>query len=309
MIGASEWERPSQLITPEGTLLFNQTDQSTDATRGQRFQLNPAKCNAILPVRATADDVPQGDGAIPHRRWRSGYGLHLAIEPMQNFDDETGNGEPACGAQLVQMLDLLGLHLNAMIRTGLVSGFPNARYRWTPSGGNDDGSDDRMFDRCQLGAGGIVVNQDGALGGTQVEVDITTAYPYYVEAAETQTMIAETSTETITNSGNTNYYPVVELFGDGTYAEVINHSIVDLDGNALRLVYFAALPGASPLPGGSDMVEVNFFTGSAFLNGNQANRLAGLDWRYTEMFPLVPGDNIIEAIGAMALFKSNGAFA
>jgi hypothetical protein len=304
VIGAGEWENAWSLITPEGTLDFNTTDGSTDITRGQRFQLNPAKCNAILPVRATEDDVPQGDGAIPHRRWRSGYGIHLAIEPLQNYDDETGDGEPACDEALVDMLDLLGLHLNAMIRTGLVSGFPNARLIYPPTG-----KDDRMFDRCQLAAGGIVVNQDGALGGTQVEVDLSSPYPYYLEAAETQTMIAETSTETITNVGQTEGFPVVELFGDGTYAEVINHSIVDLDGNPLKLVYFSALPGASPLPGGSEWIEFNFFTGSAFLNGNQANRLAGVDWRYTELFPLVPGDNVIEAIGAMALVRSNGYFA
>ncbi len=192
MIG--EWTVPFWLEDPEGTLLFNYTDPTTK----QRYQLVPAKCNANLPVRVTADDVPQGDGAIPHRRWRSGFTVHLAVELLI---DPEGNGyemgpletqQAACDADLVTMLDTLGLHINSMIRTGLVSGYPNARLFFTPSGiVGTTPLGDRMFDRLQLQTGGAVSLTDGDIGPA-VEFDLDTALPYYIEAAETDTEIAGT---------------------------------------------------------------------------------------------------------------------
>jgi hypothetical protein len=292
----SEWDVAASLVTPQGTLNLNQTDVVT----GRRFQLSPTRCSSVLPVRVTEDDVPQGDGAIPHRRWRSGYGAHLAIELLI---DNAGAMEAACDADLVEMEDLLGLHVNSMIRTGLVSGFPNARYIWTPSGQ----SDDRMLDRCQL-------DGDPTLGegdiGALYEFDLDTPYPYYIERTETQTMIADTSSEVITNAGNTEYFAVAQIFGaPSSYVELINNSVEDIDGNPLKIVYFASLPGAVAIPASGQYVEFTFFTGTAFLNGSGANRLAGVDFRYSEFFPLVPGDNIIEVVGGSALIKSNGAWA
>lgn len=290
----TEWDKAASLVTPEGTLALNYTDPVT----GRRFQLNPGRCSSVLPVRVTEDDVPQGDGGIPHRRWRSGYGAHLAIELLV---DNGGTLEGACDADLVEMEDLLGLHVNSMIRTGLVSGFPNARYIWTPSGQ----SDDRMLDRCQL-------DGDPTLGegdiGPIYEFDLDTPYPYYIEKTETQTTIAETSTEVITNNGNTDYFCVARVYGDpSSYVELTNYSVEDLDGNPLKIVYFASLPGALAIPAGQ-YVEFVFFTGTAILESDVANRLAGVDFRYSEFFPLIPGDNIVGVVGGSAVIKSNGAW-
>lgn len=308
MIG--EWAIPWWLETPEGTLCLNYTYPDTK----RRFQLVPAKCNANLPVRVTADDVPQGDGAIPHRRWRSGFTVHLAVELLIDPDgDENeigpeGTQEAACDADLVAMLDLLGLHINAMIRTGLVSGFPNARLFFTPSGiVGTTPLGDRMFDRLQLQTGGAVSLTDGDIGPA-VEFDLDTALPYYIEAEETDTEIAGTGSEVVTNAGNTNYYPVVQIHGPTSFAELVNFSIVDLDGNPLVLIYDAGLPGALPIASGH-YVEVNFFTGGAFLDGSGANRKAAIDLRFSEFFPLVPGDNDLSIFGASATILSNGAFA
>ncbi len=306
MIG--EWTNAWWLEDPEGTLLFNYTDPTTK----QRYQLVPAKCNANLPVRVTADDVPQGDGAIPHRRWRSGFTVHLAVEMLIDPD---GNGytmgpletqEAACDADLVTMLDLLGLHINAMIRTGLVSGFPNARLFFTPSG--FDGTtplDDRMFDRCQLQTGGAVSEGDI---GTLVEFDLDTPYPYYIEAAETQTVLSNTGLQVVTNEGNTDFYPVVRVDGPFSDFTLFNESIVDLDGNPLEILYSASLPGASSVSGG-DFLEINFFTGQVFLNGSGGNRKSGIDMRYSDFFPLIPGDNFLTILEATATVLSNGAWA
>jgi hypothetical protein len=161
----------------------------TEDTR--RFQLTPSRCSSTLPVRVTEDDVPQGDGKIPHRRWRSGYGITLAIEPLQSYDEESGEGEPACDEILQEMIDLLGLYVNATIRTGLVSGLPNARVIWRPAGATD-ASRDRMLDRCQLVT--VAASQEGSLGGLQVVVQFDTPFPYYIGATENDVTISGTST-------------------------------------------------------------------------------------------------------------------
>jgi hypothetical protein len=295
----ASWADPFDLTTPVGTLNLNQTYAGTN----RRFQLVPTKCNAALPVRTTQDDVPQGDGAIPHRRWRSGFGVHLAVEML--IDDGGGQMSAACDLDLIEMLDLLGAHVNAMIRTGLVSGFPNARLVWKLSSVYP-GVGDRMFDRIQLSTGGAVTLEGDI--GTLVEFDVDTPYPYYIEASETDTVLGETGVEIVTNAGNTDYFPVVQIFGPTPDFILKNHSVVDLDGNPLELDYIDSLPGAVAI-GGGDYVEFNFFTGEAFLNGSGANRKAGIDFRWTEFFPLVPGENILSLIGATGIVLSNGAFA
>ncbi len=303
MIG--EWENSWWLETPEGTLYFN-LDFDTDFSEGLRFQLVPLKCNANLPVRVTNDDIPQGDGAIPHRRWRSGFTVHLAVELLKRIP---GGGdedlEAACDEDLVYMLDLLGLHINSMIRTGLVSGYPNARLFFTPSGAGPLG--DRMFDRCQLNTGGSVSLSEGSIG-PQVEWDMDTAFPYYIEATETQTMLSDTGVQIITNNGNTDYFPVIKVYGPTSGFVLLNDSVTDPQGNPLVLYYNSSLPGAAAIGGGA-YVEINMFGGTAFKNGNEDNLLAGIDMRYTSFWPLVPGDNLVASIDATALVLSNGAWA
>lgn len=288
----AEWEVPFTLTTPEGVLNFNATD-----TAGRRFQLNPGKCNATLPVRLTEDDMPQHDGKVPHRRWRSGYGVHLAIEPL------TDTGDPVCaaGADLVEMVDELGLHLNAMIRTGLVSGFPNARLSFTPTG-----ADCRMFDRLQLQSAPAVSN-DGDLGGLLIEVDFDTPFPYYISCEETDTALSDTSFVTITNAGNTDYYPVIQVEASPAFT-IYNESILDVDGNPLQIEYDSTLPGAVAITG-TDYLEIINFQGTAFLNGSGANRLGGINFFTTDFFPLIPGDNEIAIVGAVATVLSNDAWA
>lgn len=304
MIG--EWDVPFWLTTQFGTLPFNEpADTSTD----RRFQLDPTKCAAILPVRTTDDDIPQGDGRIPHRRWRSGYTVHLAIELLSSYDADSKDGEPACGADLREMLDLLGLHFNEMIRTGLV-GTAGARFGWTPT----DATDDRMFDKIQL-LGAPTPSADGTLGGLVVTVDFDSPFPYYIEATETDTTIASGATETITNNGNTDSFPVFEMEGGFSGFTLTNHSVQDLDGVDISLVYDSGLPGAVAVSGG-DYIELEFFRETAYLNGSSSNRKAGIDWRVSDFFPLVPGDNEIEVTftggggtAALAVCKSNGAWA
>ncbi len=121
-------------------------------------------------------------------------------------------------------------------------------------------------------------------------------------------MFSDTGLEVITNTGNTDFYPVVRVFGATSFFQMFNESVVDLSGNPLVLQYDSGLPGAVAI-GGGDYVEFNFFTGTAFLNGSGANRLAGVDMRYSDFFPLIPGDNFLSIVGASALVLSNGSWA
>jgi hypothetical protein len=54
---------------------------------------------------------------------------------------------------------------------------------------------------------------------------------------------------------------------------------------------------------------VTFFDGKAYLNGSGAARKAGIDFRYSDFFPIAPGDNEIEVSGATVLVKTNPAWA
>ncbi len=291
----AEWDVPFDLITPAGTLHLNVTDGTTH----QRFQLVPERCNASLPVRVTEDDMPQHDGAIPHRRWRSGYQMHLAVEPMVEVGGEL---DCAGGGDLVEMLDLLGLHLNAMIRTGLFPGAPNARVTWDPTD-----FDPRMLDRAQLLAA-PTVSMDGSLGGALVEFDVDSPYPYYISVLETDTAITDSGIHLIHNAGNTDSYAIIEVNGAVSQFTITNESIVDLNGDPLMLEYDATLPGGEVIAGGH-YVEIIMFQGTVFLDGSGANRKAGINMLTTDWFPLIPGDNEIWIYGATGTIKANDAWA
>ena len=299
MIG--EWSIPFdlELLDLSGNvtniLPLNQTD-----TAGHRFQLDPALCNVSLPVRTTDDDKPQADGKIPHRRWRSGFDVHLGLELL--VDDGSGEMAAACDQDLVEMLDELGLTINEMIRTGLVSGLPNARLKWTPTGFAE-----RMFDRLQLSGTPSLDVVEGNIG-PRYEVDFDTPYPYYMLADEEQVAIAATGTEIIVNEGNTDYFPVIKIHGNASLVTITNMNAEDTDGNPLYLVYDSSLPGASSIAS-PNYVEVVHFTGTAYLNGNQANRKAGIDMTQSTFFPLVPGDNEILVTGADVTVLANSAWA
>jgi hypothetical protein len=302
MIG--EWAQPFDLFTEFGHLLFNQPLASGSL---QWLQMAPTKCSCGLPVRLTDDDVPQGDGKISHRRWRSGYQMHWAFEPILWDGSTTKPAEPACDPDLQEMLDLVGLHVNELIRTGQIGG-ANARFFWTP-----DTMTERMLDRVQL-VSYTVTPGGGELGGYLIEVDVDSTFPYYMEANETDVTVADGATETVTNAGNVDYLPVVEVYGPFDGFTLTNHSVQDIDGADIALVYDSTLPGGDAV-GGGDWIEFEFFRETAYLNGNVSSRKGSIDWRASDFFPLIPGANSIELAitggggGGYAVIRSAGAWA
>ena len=295
MIG--EWENPWRLVSPAGTLTFN-----LDETNQFRFLLDPSKCSASLPVRVTADDVPQGSGQIPHRRWRGGYVIHLALE-LWTY------GERACGADVRKMLDTLGLHLNACENTGLLPGAPDGRLIWTPSvAAGDPAEDDRMITRAQL----LQITPPALADGTEtVEFDMDTSFPYYIGFTQDSTDISDGATVAVPNLGNADFFPVIQAHGPTSGFSIINLDVLDPDGSPLQMVYDASLPGGVAIAGG-DYLEIDFFRQTAYLNGSGANRYAGIDMRSSDYFPLAPSelaDNNLQVGGADITVLSNPAWA
>jgi len=288
-----EWTVDFQITDPQGTLILNAQDPVT----GGYFMLDQARCSSRLPVRATVDEIPQGDGQINHKRWRGGYLAHLAIEMWETIGD---GGKPACDTLLREMIDHLGLHTNALVnpRSG-------ARLIWVPSGY----SDSRMIDQAQLLTDPVMTN-DGSI--VSVEFDLDTPFPYYIDATEQQETWSgagsSTDTQTVVNAGNTDFMPVFHVFGPATGFTITNNSAFDDDGNVLSLTYDSSLPGAADIDTG-DFIFFDFFRNVAYRNGNLNNRKPGIDIRISDFFPLVPGANEIEVFGADALLKWNNSWA
>lgn len=265
-----DWAVPSRLVTSVGELKINGPD-----TDEKRWLLNPEKCTASVPVRATSDDVPQGHGKVRHSRWWSGFELHLAVQ-FWTF------AEVACDSILQEMGDTLSRHINAMIYPTLHG--QGARLYMQPQGY----SDERMVLDAQLASG---VAYDAILG--EAEFDLDCDLPYMIDKTEIVTALPAV----INNPGSTDRYAVMKVHGPTSAFTIANHSVVDAQGASLKIVYSSSLPGAVVI-GGGHYVELDFFRNTAYLDGNGANRKPGIDIRKSDYFPLIPGDNNITVSGA-----------
>lgn len=294
-----EWDIPFTIQTDSSDLTRPHLDLNAAAggtTTGWRFLLDPKKCSCGVPLRVTSDDVPQADGAIFHRRYRGGYFMQLVIELWHNEIGATED-KVACKTALREMNDELMRVLNPLLNA------ERGRILWTPSGY----SDQRMLDRVQLAVAASSVQED-PLGTTIITVGVDTPFPYAIDKTEIQTTVLDGATVTIANAGTIEQFPVLRVSGPTSAFTITNHSVLDDNGDALKMVYSAALPGASAVGGGA-YIEFDHFKNTAYLNGFQTNMKPGIDVASSDFFPLVAGDNDIEADGADVLVLSNNAWA
>jgi hypothetical protein len=275
MIGI-EWEVATSITTIAGTLNLNTYPG---------LILDPNKCSAVKTLRAPKDPVPQGDGDIIHHRWTNGYVYNLVAQAM--VDSETCAG----GAQLRLIGEELGLHLQAMLNNA-------GRYCWQPTGYGDR----RALDEARWF---VEVGQTLISGGiTEFSWSIDSPFPYVIDL--TQQAITIVGSGPITNSGNTNFYPVIKVQGPVTTGfSVINDTLLQ------GIVYDVGRPGALPIPGGS-YAEIDTYKGTIFMNGSGADLSAGIDPTLTNLedpFVLAPGVNDLESNGANSIFLVNNAWA
>lgn len=289
-----EWDVPFLLTTPEGTLAFNQQVMLDSDPLGW-YILDRARCSAGAARRITRNNLPQADGEITHRKFRSGQVLELNV---QMWEDQN---LPACGGVLREMGDLLELHLNAIENA-------DGRLQWTPTTWPTGGTPlvDRMADSVRsLGPSGqgdggfvsVVVEEDADSPLTVVTFALLTPLPYLMDAPQTTTDI--TAGGTLTNTGNADFFPVMKVYGPTDTFTITNTSVTDEQGNPLEVRYDTALPGAASIAAGH-YAEIDFFRNTIYLDGNSSNLKPGIDVTVTDLFPLVPGPNMITVGGGYA---------
>ena len=282
-----EWDVLHSLVTPSGTLDFNEVDSS-----GHRWQIIPDGYRIVPTLRVTADNLSQADGSVLHPRWKTGLVAFLTVHYQVAVNDSPIEYEPACGEDLRTMHELLIRHLDE-IRD--YSSSTQARLVWTPSGLGDD----RMLTDIQLLSWPDPV-QDGPLQ-RGVSFSIETPFPHAIDSTEIQTAISSGSTVTIANAGNTPQKPVVRVTGpDGAFA--IENLTTDL-----KVEYDSSRPGAASVA--SAYGEFDFFRGTVFQDGNGADLIAGVEPTTSDFWSLVPGNNSVKMTGAAAVVLSNAATA
>ncbi len=288
-----EWDQPSRLNTPVGDLLFNQPMTLFDGETVGYFMIDPERMGAAgRGIRATKDPVPQGDGAILHRRFTDGTELALVVEFWKEIaaSAPVGEGEKACDQDLRLMLETLGYYLQSVLNG-------RGRWFWEPSGYGDE----RMLDECRWL---VAVARTLQAGLTSATFTIDSQFPCFIDATEisgSDVFIAGGDTVTLFNDGNHDAYPVLEVFGSTSSFTITNNSLVDQDGDPLKIVY-----DGTTIAGG-DFAEIDTFRNTIYLNGNEANLKAGIDAQETDFFVLRPGENVIES-GVDVQFKYNNSW-
>lgn len=266
-----DWSTAWTLETDAGTLdLF-------DGSTLDGFEPIAEQCDVGAEVRVNTEPVPQGDGSVFHRRFRAGMVLHFTANVWKD-------GAIAMGTDRQELVEELALHLNALQNS-------DGRLIWSlPDGG------ERMLDRIRI------LERPGYQGSLlkQITFAVESPFPYALTHQE-QELATITSSLTITNNGDCDTYPVWKVNGASTGFTLTNTT------TGLAIVYDDGLPGASSIASGH-YVEIDTFRNTAWLDGDAANRKAGIDLLQTDFFPLVPGDNDIEITGATVDALVNDAF-
>lgn len=275
---------PFVIRTPIGDLDFN-----GDEDQLYRYVLIKEGCRVGASVRATVDNIPQASGEIHHPRAQEGVGMVLQTEFWSH-------GERACGQVLQTMCDNLMAHLVALLNAD------DGRVLWTP-----EGFGQRMITQARW-LEGVQPSWDGSM--LRVSFAIDSPFPYAISALQAAPVISGSGT--VTNGGNTDFKPVLQLAGPFTTAEIVNESVVDENGDPLRIVYDGSRPGAAAI-GSGNILEIDTFKDSAYLGiggppGDDSNRKAGIDLGQSDFFPIAPGANTITA-DVPTTFLVNDAYA
>lgn len=289
-----EWDNPWELVSPAGTLLFNQP-MSIGTTPLGYYVLDRTRCSAGAARRVTRTNLPQADGEITHRKFKSGQVIELNVQFWQTIGE---GAVPAKGGTLREMGDLLDLHLNAIENA-------DGRLMWEPTSWPSSGPvlSERMVDKIRsLGPSGqgdsgfvsVIVEQDAESPLVVATFALLSPLPYSMDVTQTTTHM--TSGATLTNGGTTDFFPVMQVHGPASSFVITNNSVTDEAGNVLSLVYDDTLPGAVAI-GSGHYVEIDFFRQTMFLDGHFTNLLAGLDVTLSDFFPLAPGDNVLTVGG------------
>ncbi len=264
MIG--DWSVPFTLQTDAGNLALN------DTTGGPLYAVLNDACDAGADIRFTADLMPQSDGQLNHTQYLTGYKMRLALAL---WNDPTS---VACGADAQDMLDELDAHIDA-----LRNPLGTTRLVWHPTS-----KPERMANDIVLAERAVATVVPGRSDGlVAVQFAVVSAFPYAMsEQEQTPATITDGATETLVNEGTTRFWPVFKVYGPTSNFTITNTTTGEL------LAWDGAMIGTG------EYVEIDMFRGTAYLNGDGANLLDGIDFLTTDFWALERGLNYVTIDGA-----------
>lgn len=274
-----EWEVPHTIQSSQGELQLNARDAGSHP--GRYYMVQP-EYKIVPSLRVTNDLLSQADGAVLHPRWKTGLVASLVVNYQLRSADDIAEYEPACGADLRDMHDVLMTHLNALRQ------LTNSTQRllWTPT----DYSNRRMLDSIQTLAWADPA-REAQSNETGVAFALESPFPHAIDLAQTVTPIADGASATIVMSGSSAFKPVIKAHGPSTDFAITNETT----GKVFS--YQGTRDGAQSL-GALQYAEIDMFRGTIVLNGDVLDLDAGVDPEFTDFWTLEPGANVISASGA-----------
>lgn len=281
-----EWEVEHQIVSPQGTLLLNVADPTTQYL----YKVLSTGYKIVPGMRVTQDNVSQQDGSVLHPSYKTGLVATLTVQYSLSKDGGIVNFDYACEADLRLMHEALILHLNAIRKP---SADPNTMQRliWTPTGLGQN----RMLTRVQLLTWADPEFQDP---GWTVAFSLFSELPYAIDADESSLAVTDGGGPVlIPNAGNAEFFPVMQV-ASGTSSFTITNN-----DSGEEVVYNGAAIGGS-------YAELVFFDGTAYQDGDSTDEIAGISPTATDWFTIKPnGGTNVSITGADMTVLSNGAYA
>lgn len=292
-----EWSVAHDLVTPGGTVLFNQVEAAGGSSAGGRLWQLEHDSYAIVPtLRITTDNLSQANGSIIHPRFKTGLTATMKVTYMVK---PTGADQPdyvpACGTDLREMHEALIRALDSI--TDLTSG--TQRLIWTPDA--SPGIDRRMLDQVVV-TGWPTAEWD--ITGTSATFAVESPFPYAIGYTQESTPLGAT----VVNDGTTEFTPVIKVNGPASAFTITSMTDLDQFGAPKEINYDSSRPDGVAIPGGH-FAEIDTFRGSIYLDGNGADLTAGLDPETTDFWRLLPGSNVLTISGAGADMLWNQSYA
>lgn len=307
---------PFALETPAGdgadALVFNGYRPQVNPITSQNLQTGPQwileQSGSAMGAakRLARDGMPQKPGEIIHRKYRTGVAAQLralAVDVKAGITAAPTTVEiaPACDEDLVDLFDLLSQHLHSIENA-------DGRLTWLPSNKADRMLDFVRWIGADAGGGGgfqSITTERESVVFTGIQFGLLTPFPYGLDRAQVTTCLGgatpncsgSPSTVLITNTGSSEMWPVIRVYGPFSSFQIDRESTVT--GITQSFIWSDAFPGA-PTIGTSHFLELDFFRETAYVDADQANAKPGIDIPNSDFWPLEIGDNILTIAGASA---------
>lgn len=279
-----DFDAPSQIISPRGVVSLNDMGLGSS---GLWWKVLPDSYKIVPTLRFVQDNVSQQDGSVLHPRFLSGQVATFKVEYRVATSAPEYNG--ACDEDLLEMSEQMILVCNSLRSNGPTPA-TNQRFTWEAAD-----STSRGLIRVMLLGWPDPVWTDPAW---VVTVALETPFPYAIDLNQIDTPINDSGGPALVpNDGNMEFWPVIEVGPNGGFFTITNE-----DSGEVVVYNGAAI-------GGGDHLELDFFTGTAYLNGDSTDEIDGIDPTSTDWFTIKPdGGTNVSIVGADADVLSNNAW-